>query len=461
MAVQDEKKILVTNTNLVAGVKKTDEGELHGNKKGEIGFVAAVKGSNHLAAVVSEILRPHVNSDKKNVDNLKTSVVSEKMLTKIKEGEIRATEFAEKKDNKVAVQGNAIPAGSSAKTLESFFGKLNNPGKGVKINKPMMEKVRNVPVVIDDVVSGKEVLPDRAKVSIGGHKLNPDFTVNEKLNINSDVQTSVRNKKLERNSSKNKVEDSLSESDLNVSKLVAGDESKNEGQNVDRNIKAEQRIAHVQNGKNEMFGQNQKRNEFVYQSNSLKSKEGKSDVVDVGSIPANEKKFMMGKVQAAKMPVSVQNSANPDLKAQFGDMVVRGAKQFINGGSQEIHLTIRKPDLGNLKISFVERGKGGLDVSIVAERADAVEVIKQSSSELKQLLLQDGIDLSKFDVSSENGRDRGRLAHNDGYQRKHQGRQNVEDDTLSNLYDKDVERYTQELENRGVVTGTSQINVFV
>ena len=506
MVVQDEKKILVDDMGMIVnggktGVMQKDQvGSPYDNKRTKTDHKAAVKGSSRLRdsvitnttiavnssanikssenqgpvvldvvakakeaerSIVSEIVRQHVNVGYDKAEDQKPLVVTEKMLTKIKDSAINVTEFAGKEGNETVTQGKANPDTISAKIAGRFFGELNNLGEGAKINKVKTENVDSDSKVIDDVVFRKDVQFDRAKVSVDRHRLDQSFTVTDKLNVNGELRNSARDAGLDRHNSMNYKEDSLSEPDLSLNKLVSSDESKNEGNNVDRNIKVEQKIVHVQNGKNELFGQNQKKNEFVLQSNSQKNKEGKSELVDVGSISANEKKFMSGKAQTIKMPVNIQNNANHDLKSQFGDMVVSGAKQFIKGGNQEIHLTIRKPNLGNLKISFVERGKGGLDISIVAERADAVDVIKQNSGELKLLLSQDGIDLSKFDVYSDNSRDRGRLAHNDGYQRKHQKREDVEDEGLSHINDKDVERYTQEVQSNGLVTGNSQINVFV
>ena len=516
------KTNVIVNDDKTGVIQKNHVGTLYDNKKAEINIKTNVKGSSPLSdtaftnttipenrfinrrnaenhergtldvvaeekktdkSVVSKIVRPHVNfdyakveeqkplvatekrltemSDNKKAENQKSVIVNEEKLTKVKDGEIRTGEFVRNVVKEVAAQGNTSTNGTPVKIQERFSGKLNNDGSGVKSNKPKTEKIESVSKVINDVLSGKELQLDKEKVSMDGHRLEQSLTVSKKLNVNGEALNSTRNGAV-RHSSMNPVEDSLSETDLSVNKLVPGDEIKDEARNAERNIKVEQKIVHVQNAKNELSGQNQRKNEneFVYQSNSLKNKKGKSEVVDAGSMSVNEKKLMSNKVQTTKMPVNVQNNVNSDLKSQFGDMVVRGAKQFIKGGSQEIHLTIRKPDLGNLKISFIERGKGGVDISIVAERADAVEVIKQNSGELKQLLLQDGIDLSKFDVFSENSRERGRLAYNDGFQRKHQRRQNVEEDTLSNFNDKDVERYTQEVQNRGLVAGNSQVNVF-
>ncbi len=448
LVVQNEKNALPETVSLVVNGDNTNRlGKSHVEKSAK--------------STLSGMVRTRLSVDSDNGMDQKAFMIARKLLVQIKEGKISGSEFAVKVSEEIAKQGEGNATGISTRMLERLFRGLNNGVKGEElVNNAKSVEVNKVIKAIDDLGLKKEALLVSGKVSNEGRMLDQNFAAIDKLKANSDARNSARNSELESRNSLNHTDDSRSESDLSINKLVTSDEMKSDVENGGRSTRGEQKIVLDQSAKNELFGQNQKKSELVYQSMLKKSKEGKGDLTDAGSISGNEKSFMSAKVQAVKSPANIQNNVNPDLKSQFGEMVVSGAKQFIKGGSQEIHLTIRKPDLGNLKISFIERGKGGLDISIVTERVDAVEVIKQNSGELKQLLLQDGIDLSKFDVFSENSRDRGRLLHNDGNQQRQQKRQHLEEEALSNLYDKEVEPYTLEVQNSGLVTGNSQINVF-
>ncbi|MGR3220876.1 MAG: flagellar hook-length control protein FliK [Candidatus Anammoxibacter sp.] len=181
--------------------------------------------------------------------------------------------------------------------------------------------------------------------------------------------------------------------------------------NSGRDIKVDQRVVvGTQGAKGGQADQHRNKNMPASQAQNVKSDKGNSQRTDA------DQQVVINKTQTtfrSAVAGQVKNTPAPARtipQSQLAETIVHNAKQFQKGGNSEIHLTIKKPELGNVKLSFVENGKGKLEVTLVAERHETAELIKQNSSEMRQLLQDDGVDLSKFEVFDQDEMNKRHLA---------------------------------------------------
>lgn len=220
----------------------------------------------------------------------------------------------------------------------------------------------------------------------------------------SSVKITDKGKESSDVSAKKSKTDVTSENELNVDARVSGDGNKSDSMKTDRGGRGDQRVV-SQNMKNEQSGQNTHNNNSNKEKSSSLADKGKVKGESV-KLELNDHDVQMGggvKTQSAvKAGSAGQTSKMPSVLTvtpeQIKDMVVSGVKKFNNGGNSEIHLNITRPNLGNVKISFIENSNGKLEVRVLTERPEAAELIKQNSVDIKQLLSDEGIDLTKFDV---------------------------------------------------------------
>ena len=293
----------------------------------------------------------------------------------------------------------------------------------------------------------------------------PKLSENEKIKQGNSDLIEIKHSLKNRESIDNKIKtekDLYSENETNTDSRLTKDKNvvDKSSVNLDKDIKLDQRFTLSQNDKNSLDGQQQNKNKFMQQSHNFKSN-NKQQGVDMNSNAVSDKtqsaSNFESKMSQGKLPTTTRTITH----SQMGDSVVRGAKQFLKGGNSEIHLTIKKPDLGNIRISFVENSKGKLEVVIMAERSEASELIKQNSAEMRQLLLQEGLDLSKFNVSDYHNKNKGFFSEGKGYRKNSRKGRNSSDDESLKQDETILESDILKTSRKDETLSNDQVNVFV
>lgn len=242
---------------------------------------------------------------------------------------------------------------------------------------------------------------------------------------------------------------------------VAKDGIRSEITGVDRDIRAELKItAAPDRGGSDTAGQRRNSGGLAQRNRPKSGGDIKSQSTEIGGQPVSER---FQKLVNPEMSRSSATSENPPAipRAQLGDMVVRGARQFQRGGNSEVQVNIRKPDMGNVKISFIENSRGKLEITITAERPEASEMLRQSGAEIRQLLLQDGIDLAKYSVSDTPGRQKRFSLHDQGSRRnRRKGGSGVGGQRNENVVGR-VNEAEKQMVGVGAAAVNDQVNVFV
>lgn len=265
-----------------------------------------------------------------------------------------------------------------------------------------------------DIADKKNIKAEGDKAALNKlfEEISVDKIVNNKLNIDkkqvvtdsslSDVvnlKNSEKGKAADGKTLKKLNADTSLENDIQVDAKVAGDVNKTDSIHSDRVNKIDVKTV-SQNTSNSNFSKNQSKNKDKLmqqgekgKSESIKPQQNSADF----QIGSNKSFQTVSKAESFEQAAETHRARDVTL-LKTKDMVLSGAKKFLKGGNSEVHLNITKPNLGNIKVSFIENSNGRLEVLMMAERPEAAEMLKQNSAEIKQLLLKEGIDLSNLEV---------------------------------------------------------------
>ncbi len=335
------------------------------------------------------------------------------------------------------------------KTITELKGKENEPIIAKKTdNKAAANSIKDVLGKLEDHVNEKTAKGDNVNEK--------PQTANKELK-DVTVTKSTINKEIKDSSAKLKAEHAV-ENETGAENKLSGD-----GNNTDSlTSKFGQKVSqtHTNDAKGGLADHNKQDQNKNNHSQKGNGDNGKLTKTESGSIAANDKTQTSSKAQKAE---NTGKPAQPrDINStQIKEMVVQSAKKFIKGGSSEIHLNIKKPNMGNIKISFIESATGKLELLVMAERPEAAELIKQNSADLKQALLQQGIDLSKFDVFDQFNENRQAFAQENVYKRNFRGRRGSgtgkNDDTNENAIQTDESNKA----TTDSIANNEQVNVLI
>ena len=279
----------------------------------------------------------------------------------------------------------------------------------------------------------------------------------------NDAKVSGKTKQSTDSSSKSKGDSSATlENEAGIESGVTKDGNRVETSNSDRDIRVEQRVT-AQGTKSDLSEQNQNKSKFANQMKNGQSDNGNAQRTDSDQQIIGEKTQSVFRAETAGQVDKIPTSTQTIPRSQLGETIVRNAKQFQKGGNSEVHITIKKPELGTVKLTFVENSKGKLEVTLVAERFETSELIKQGSAEIRQLLQQEGIDLSKFDVFDQESRNKKYFAQGNGFNKGSRKDDLAEDDGLDKDEEGVAESHDPVASKIDSVNSNSneQVNVFV
>ncbi|MGR3317838.1 MAG: flagellar hook-length control protein FliK [Candidatus Anammoxibacter sp.] len=462
-AAIDGKDVRDVKSEIISKLKEVFAGVGDGTGENE--------GKEVKADIITKLESVFAAIDGKDVRDVKSEIISKlkEVFAGIEEngGKAVRADIVEKreglfsKDTGVRNKNEGISVVPEKNVEES--NKSNNYGKNEKNNKIVKsgegDTDRNLlKGIVERLDENKsEKIINKEKNIEKKHIVND--TASNGLN---NAKVSDKTKKSTDGSSKSTGDSSFTfENETGAEARVSKDGNRIDTLNSDRDIKVEQRVVSAQGAKSDLTDQRQNKNKFANRMRNGKSDNGNLQRTDSDQQIVNGKTQTIFRSETASQVNKTPASARTIPKSQLGETIVRNAKQFQKGGNSEIHLTIKKPELGNVKLSFVENAKGRLEVTLVAERYETSELIKQNIAEMRQLLQQEGIDLSKFDVFDQDDRNKKHFAQKNSFNNGSRENHSAEDGGLDKDEETILENNDLSVADVGNVNSDDQVNVFV
>lgn len=136
--------------------------------------------------------------------------------------------------------------------------------------------------------------------------------------------------------------------------------------------------------------------EFVHavQGESSQGEQGRPDVQS-GSVKNDNLSRIMTSIRLSEMTLAEQSATTQSRENV--NRVVKAAQAVLSRGSSMIQIRLDPPELGHLRIS-IRQLQSGMQVQLQATNVRALQMIDQSSGELRAALEGQGIQATKIDV---------------------------------------------------------------
>ncbi|MGR3179102.1 MAG: flagellar hook-length control protein FliK [Candidatus Anammoxibacter sp.] len=442
----DKSGIITKLEGLFAGLEGKDvkdvKAEIISRFKEVLSGMEETEGKSDKSGIITKLEGLFAGLEGKDVKEVKAEIISrlKEVITGIeeKEGKLVKADIVDESNNH----------GKNKKIVKSSEGEIDkNLLKAIveKLEENKSEKIINK----DKNIEKKHIVNDTASNDLNGAKV------------------SGKTKESADGSSKSTGDSSFTlENETGAEVRVAKDGNRIDTSNSGRDIRVTQSVVGAQGAKSGLADQRQNKDRLASQMkdvNNVKSDKGNLQRTDADQQVVSGKTQTTFRSAAASQVNNTPASSRTIPQSQLGETIVRNAKQFQKGGNSEVHLTIKRPELGKVKLSFVENGKGKLEVTLVAERHETADIIRQNSSEMRQMLQQDGIDVSKFDVFDQGDRNKKDFAQgglfNNGSRKNRSD--SAEDEGLDETGETVVVNNDLSVSDADNVNSDDKVNVFV